>query len=166
MTESCIAGQCHKAISCPDCSFKLSLVQRSVVGGRLQQVVLRIDYEPAEGEARPRMADLRIRANREIELADAQPGAALEAAGKDLFYDELTGKRWMQQGSRVFRVLAYRATNTQEFAPGVLATLTFTLDELGPVEFSFVRRGQVLAPGLADAALASSPYDLPVVVSR
>jgi len=163
---SCVTGTCKQALNCQGCSLPFYTLSRKIVDGRIREVTFALDYAPAEHEPRPRLADLRVRANRKATLKSVQLGGALSSAGKALFVNSETGEPWKKRADGSFQILAYRATNTNPFGTGRLMTMTFELNELGPVEFTLVRRLQTFAPPEADAALQSTSYETAVVVSR
>lgn len=165
-SQSCVQGRCQEAINCADCALRFFVVERRVVDGRIKQVTLAVDYQPTELEPRPRLADLRVVADRPVSLTSATAGPALTTVGKQLFVDESTGKPWKVRDDGTLQFLAYRATNTESFATGRMLTLTFTLDQLGPVRFALQRRLQTFAPPEADSALQASTFETEVVVSR
>lgn len=164
-SESCIGGKCMQATSCADCSMRLSLVERKKTGDRLTEITLVLDYEPHESEPRPRMADLHIRANESVTLTNVAAGNALTDAGKDFFFDEITGKNWKELEDGTFRLLALSLSNSNELAAGRLATLTFSVQTDEAVQFSILRRTQTFAPAAADSALQASAYDSVVMVT-
>lgn len=165
-SEFCIGGQCASTLSCDDCSLKLSLVSRVVLGEKLRGVTLAIDYMPTENEPRPRMADFRIKADKAVVLEKVQVGPALEEAGKTLFFDELTGNHWKVSEDGSFQLLVFSPSNTKEFAAGRVLTLSFVCDEKDAVAFSLEKRNQTFAPPAADWALQASAYSNAVVVSK
>ncbi len=164
--KSCVVGQCREALNCKDCSLKFSLLSKVVEAGRIRQVTLALDYEPAEGEPHPRLADLRLDATRKVELTEAEEGNSLTASGKKLFFDETTKQNFQKRPDGSYQLFAYGVSDVDALVPGRIATVTFTLNELGPVSFSLTRRAEMFAPPAADAALQSTPYDSAVVVSR
>ncbi len=164
--EACLTGQCVDAAGCKDCALHLTVLDRKLSGNHLTEVTLAVEYSPSEGSPRPRMADLRVRAGQGMELVEAAGGAALDAADKALYVDELSKKPFKLRADGAYQLLAYGFANTRAIEAGRLATLTFRGDALGPVSFSLVRRDQTFAPSDADQLLQSSPYDQAVVVSR
>ena len=152
-------------MSCPACSLKLSLVDKTVFNGRVLEAVLAIDYNPVEGEPRPRLADLRIAVEGDAELTSVEAGPGLVQAGKDLYLDPQTQKPFKRRPDGSYQLMAYSVGSTSTFLPGRLATLRFAHSESAPLAFTLVRRAQVFAPQAADAALQTSAYDDQVVVT-
>lgn len=122
-------------------------------------------YEPAEGEPRARIADLRIAVDKAAELIAVEQGPSLLDVEKSLFADPSTGNLWQERADGAFQLLAIGTLNTQTLAPGRVAVLTFRVSERGPVRFALQRRQQTLAPSGADGALQSTEYDRAVVVT-
>lgn len=164
--ESCVQGSCIPAVSCADCPLSLRLVGKKLVQGKLSEVTLAVEFSPAETEARPRMADFRIRSSRPAVVRAARGGPALANARKDLVLFEPWAEPWRRRADGAYQFLAYEATNTELVADGRVVELTLSLDEWGPVKFSLQRREQTFAPSEADLALQSSPYDSEVIVTR
>lgn len=164
--KSCVAGQCRDALNCDDCALKFSVVSKEVVDGKIRSVVLALDYQPADGEPRPRLADFRIAASRRVELVEVEEGDALEQAGKKLFRDEVAKRNFQRRRDGSYQLFAYGVSDVETLQPGRIVTLKFSLQELGPVSFSLTRRAEVFAPPPADSALQSTSYDHAVVVSR
>jgi hypothetical protein len=155
-----------EAVSCAECSLRLRLVGRRLVEGRLREVQLALDYQPQEGEARPRMGSFVIRASKPVWLKHAVPGPALVGANKTLAEFPPWGDRWRRLANGAFELLAYRSSSAEPIQTGEVARLTFALEEWGPVRFSILRREQTFAPQEADAPLQASRYDGLVIVTR
>jgi hypothetical protein len=149
-----------------DCALHLTVLNRKVVSGRITEVTLAVDYAPGDDTPRPRMADVRIRADRDVTLVSAEAGTALAQSDKELYVDDVTNQPWKVRKDGSFQLLAFGSANTTPFAAGRLLTLKFRAHELNPIQFSLVRREQTLAPTDADLSLQASAYDQAVVVSR
>jgi len=163
--EACIAYSCQPGLSCEHCSLRLQLLDRRTAGGTLTQVRLAVYYAPTEGEPRARIADLRIAADKNVELVAVEQGPALDDAEKSLFADPTSGELFQRRDDGAFQLLAIGTLNTRPLADGSIATLTFRAKERGPVRFSLQRRMQTLAPAPADGALQTTEYDHAVVVT-
>lgn len=165
-SQSCLDGVCIEARSCEDCSVQLSLIDTEIGETVIQRVKLAIHYIPTEGEPLARLADIRIRSSDDVTPIEAASGPALVNAGKSLYVDAETEKpfRVLDDGST--QLLVYSNSNMTALETGLIATVSYSLDSMGPVSFELVRRPQVLAPGNADDALQSTQYDRKVVVSR
>jgi hypothetical protein len=164
--EACLLGSCQPAAGCTDCALHLTVLDKKLNAGHIVEVRVAVEYAPAEGSERPRMADVRLRASAELELVAAEAGPALTAADKSLYVDDTTQKAWKKRADGSYQLLAYGFANTRTFEPGRLIVLTFRGDALGPATFALVRRDQTFAPSVPDQALQSTPYDQAVVVSR
>jgi hypothetical protein len=164
--EACLAGSCQNAAGCTDCALHLTVLGKKLTDGHIGEVSLAVDYAPPEGSERPRMSDVRLRVGGDLELVAAEAGAALTAADKSLYVDDMTQQPWKKRADGSYQLLAYGFANTRTFEPGRLMVLTFRGDALGPVTFSLVRRDQTFAPSTSDQALQSTSYDQAVVVSR
>ena len=162
---SCIDGACATAVNCPACSLALTLIDKTVSGGRVLEAVFTLTYQPAEGEPRPRLADLRFALEGDAELVKVEPGAGLTAAGKQLFVDSKTQKPWRRRADGSYQLMAYSLGSTETFAAGTLLTLRFAHSQPGPFSLALVRRLQTFAPQPADSALQSSAYDGAVLVT-
>ena len=158
--KACVSGTCVEAVSCADCVLSLRLLGRQ--GPR---VGVAVEYSPTPEMVQARVADLRVRVSgAEADLIEAKAGQALEAAGKSLYEDERTGKRWQRRADGTFQLLAFGFANTQPIRAGRLATLTFYSESPAALSISLERRTQVLAPGGADGAVQSTAYHQPLEV--
>ncbi len=162
--EICVAGQCEENANCTDCSLRLFLIESTIENGRLTGVVLGLDYQPGEGEPRPRVADIRIGVSAWSELIEVVEGPALDDAGKDLYIDPITGQPWKRRADGSYQFLAISFANTNTFTAGRMLTMTFSVDRSSPVSFFLFRREEIFAPPEADAAIQASSYERPVVV--
>ena len=163
---ACLKGSCVSAEGCTDCFLRLKVLERTVQDGQISEITLALDHAPSDGQPRPRMADVRIQADHEVELLSVDAGPALLDADKDLYVDESSGRPFRRRPDGSYQMLAYGFANTRTLEPGRVLTMKFRTHESGPIAFSLVRRAQVLAPPEADALLQGSSYDQPVVVSR
>jgi len=164
--QSCVQGSCQEAVSCTDCPLSLRVLDKILVGGKLREVTLAVDYAPLETEPRPRLADFRIRSSRPSVVRQAHAGPALTKAQKSLVSFEPWAEPWRRRADGAYQLLAYEATNTELVAEGRVLEVTLSLDEWGPVKFSLQRREQTFAPPDADLALQASSYDSEVIVTR
>jgi hypothetical protein len=130
------------------------------------EVTFGLDYEPEAGNPAPRMADVRLQADRPVTLLSVEGGAALEASRKELYQDPLTGNSWKDREDGTFQILVYSPGSVATLSAGRLATFTFAVDETGPVAFSIVPKSEIFAPQAADQALQSRSFDAPVVVGQ
>ncbi len=162
--EICVGGQCQENVNCTDCSLRLFLIDSSVENGRLTRVEMGLDYRPADGEPRPRIADIRIGVSAPSELLEVAEGPALDDAGKDLYIDPITNQPWKKRIDGSYQFLAISFANTETLAAGRMLTMTFSVDLSRPVSFFIVRREEIFAPPEADAAIQSFSYEQPVVV--
>jgi hypothetical protein len=164
--QSCLQGSCQDAISCKDCPLSMRVISKKLIGGKLREVTLAIDFAPSEIEPKPRLADFRIRASRPAVVRGAQHGAALSQAHKDLLKFEPWQEPWRHRADGAYQFVVYEATNTELVGAGRFMEITLSLDEWGPVKFALQRREQTFAPADADSALQSSSYDSEVIVTR
>jgi hypothetical protein len=164
--EACIENACKDARGCVDCALHLTVVDRKVVSDHITEVTLGVEYAPGSDTPHPRMADLRVRADRDVTLVSAEAGPALVNADKELYVDDVTDQPWKVRKDGSFQLLAFGSANTTPFVAGRMLTLKFRTNELNPIQFSLVRREQTLAPTDADLSLQGSAYDQAVVVSR
>ncbi len=163
--QSCSEGRCRAAISCADCPLQLRVLERNISAGRITSLRIALDFVPA-GMPLPRLADLRLKANRPLTLLAAKLGEALVTGGKVLAHDEATGQPWIEQRDGSFQFLVLQSTNVTDIGAGRLLELSFASNEPGPIELSLARREQTLAPPESDAALQASGYDAPLLVTR
>jgi hypothetical protein len=136
-------------------------------GEQLDQIVLAVEYNPREDDPKARMLELFLRTTPAMELTSAEEGAAMTDAGKSLSINSDTGNAWTETSRGIYRFVAYTMSNTTDFSPGRLLTLTFTtLANIKgtTVEFAFQKQSQTFAPEEADLLLQLSPYDTPVQV--
>ncbi len=164
-SQTCSNGECTEGGTCTTCSTTLRLVDKRVVDGRVLEVTLAIEYSPADGEPRPRVADFRLKANKPVQILDAKLGPAIEKAGKSLYVDGATGNPWKVRGDGSFQFLAFAVGNSRTFEPGRALTLRVAVGSSEPVGFSLVRRSQVFAPPPADASLQATSYDQMLTVT-
>lgn len=138
-----------------------------VIGGDRSSVRIAIDYEPSDGEARPRIADFRIRGSKPFGVVAITPGPALAASKKELSTPPGAREPWRVRPDGTLQVLVQSTDAAVDLAPGRIAILEVTT--AGPVEdlqLWLVRREQVFAPPDADGVLQASTYDAPLSVKR
>lgn len=175
----CSSGQCsvqRKCVSatpvaCDDCSLKLSAADPTVSDGKITGVVLTVDYSPGDGEPQPRLIDLRLNSDKlaNVTLASAEAGDAVTSASKSLYTDPNTGNPWKVRTNDAgtvtgFQFLILATDNLNTVGAGRLLTLTFTMNDPGPILFNLEKREETFAPAEADAAIAGSGYDESVIV--
>lgn len=150
-------------VSCQACPLRLFLLNKQAVDGSTQRVTLAVDYAPAEADAKPRLADFRLKSSHEMTVVDAAPGEALSQAGKVLYVDAQSKKPWRKRkdGSYQFAILS--TENANRLASGRLLTVTADLPA-GSASFYLQKRDLTFAPLEADLAIRSTPYDTPVLV--
>lgn len=153
-TWSCEDRPCEPEVSCSDCALRL----RRAEDAEGADYRLTLEYRPEGNEPRARLADVRLFAPPGVELESAVASAELRKAGKDLYQDEQTGARWKRRSDGSYQLLVLGMASTDFLPEGDLASLTFRGRAEGAGRFSLVRRGQVLAPARADAALQRSSY--------
>jgi hypothetical protein len=164
-SQSCYSGKCHAPVTtnCEQCSLKLSIIDGDTQnGGPATRIVVAIDYQPTDGEPRPRLADLRLAASHPVHVVDVQQGEALTLAKKQIYRNPATHELWTVKKDGSFQLLAMAADNLERIEPGRLATLTFIADTSKPLSLKLVRRDQIFAPPDADAALQATAYQHPV----
>lgn len=166
--QVCIDGGCLAAtdVSCAECPLRLEVVgSERDAGGRLTQVTLALVYAPAEGAARPRIADFRLRADRAVTLLSAELGEGLRRAGKELFVDPVDATPWKELTEGEFQLLVMSRANTNRFESGELLRLRFGIDaQVGAASFRLMKRDEVFAPAEANNVVQPTAYDAPVVV--
>lgn len=165
-TESCIDHKCERAVNCTDCSLKLSLVEKNVDDGQLSTLTLAMDYEPVDGEPKPRMFDIRLKVDEDVSLNAVTVGESLKNVDKDLYTDPDTLRKWQKRADGTYRFVAFSVADNREIEKGRLMTLTFTADENRAPLFSIVKRNQIFAPPIADEALQLSSYDETIKVTQ
>jgi hypothetical protein len=153
-------------VTCRDCSLQLRLIERTVVNDKIVRVKVGVDVAVPDDNSGPRLVDVRIAADKLVNLVEATAGPALLKTGKDLFVDEATHDPWQQRGDQSYQLLAYSVSGTLRVTSGRIMTLTFDLAEPGPVNFALTRHSQTFAPLDADNVLQASTYDQPLTVSR
>jgi hypothetical protein len=164
-TMSCQEGKCVEGVSCATCSLQLKVLSKRSLAGRLLEVTVALDYAPGEQEPKPRLADFRIAANRDVQLMTVETGEALTEASKELYRDPATGARFRRHGDGSYQLMAFGLGNVEEIGAGRLATLTFAVGSTQALELRIVRRHQTFAPPLSDTALQASTYDRGLVVT-
>jgi hypothetical protein len=152
-------------VSCESCSLKLALIDKTVSHDRVIEAVLALDYAPADGEARPRLADFRIALGADAQLVDVVAGPGLSSAQKQLYMNSQTQKPWKRRADGSYQIVAYSTGTSTTFAAGRLLTLRFAYSGMGTPSFALARRLETLAPAAADAALQSTHYDGIVTVT-
>ncbi len=157
--ESCMEGFCFPS------SLKLSLVN-SKTNGSKTMVTLAIEYNPRDGEPRPRMADFRITTNKVIEMDIADPISGVAMTGKQFYKDPISQEDWQIRPDGSVQFLVYSLTSLATFGTGNVFIVTLACEIEDSVSFSLVRRNQTFAPFEADYAIQESAYDLPVVVTK
>lgn len=164
--ESCLDHRCSHAESCADCPLNLVLLESAADGQKLTSITLGLDYQPREGDPRPRLADIRIVAGSGAELTGVEAGPALKEADKELFLDPKTNRNFRQRDDGAYQMVVQSSASVKELGPGRLLTLTFQADGAKEVDFHLEKRSQVFAPLGADAPLQGTDYENPVVVSK
>ncbi len=163
--EMCFAGTClgPSAVSCLSCSLRLALLSKESNVGLLTEVTLAVDYLPADGEPRPRMADLRLVSNRQVTPVAATTEPGLSDANKSLYVDPVTQAPFRRRADGSIQFLALAIDNTNRFVAGRLLTATVTLSSPSAA-FWLEKRQQTLAPPEADQAIFATDYNAPLVV--
>jgi hypothetical protein len=165
----CVDGQCLDATaeSCtgPECYLQLEVVEQRAVPDGSTQVTLAVDYQPADGAPRPRIADIRLRCNRQLTVISTAAGQAITDAGKDLYRSPATGEAYRQRGDGTLQFLAVSLQNTERFTSGRMLSVTVSFMGDSAV-FRLAKRQQIFAPPVADHAIQGSAYDAPVVVLK
>ena len=160
---------CPRDVSCPECSLQLRLLERVAdASGRTVEVVLAIEYAPAEGDPLPTLADLRLRLDGPAELRQVGIGAPLLEADKRLLADPSTGRPYRLTEDGAIRLLVMSSTSSAPIGAGRWVLLRVAFDTSGPVDQPLVARlvprEETLAPRVADESLWSQPLDRAVVV--
>jgi hypothetical protein len=165
----CFDGQCLAATpeSCtgPECYLRLEVVEQRAAPDGGTQVTLAVAYEPPENAPHARIADIRLRSNRQLTVISAAAGQAILDAGKDLYRSPATGEAYRQKADGTLQFLAVSLQNTERIASGQLlnVTVSFTGDS---AVFRLAKRQQIFAPPEADHVVQGSDYDAPVVVLK
>ncbi len=162
---SCVDARCVEGVSCDTCSVRMRLLDKRVSKGRLLEATIAIEYAPGSETARPRLADLRIVADRNAQLMEVTAGDALETSQKELYKDPKTGASFRAHGDGSYQIMAFSIGNTEPIQAGRIATLRFALGTNETVSFGLARRHEMLAPPLADTVLQNSPYDRKLMVT-
>ena len=153
-------------MSCADCPLALRLLARETDGRRLRRVTLGVELSSTGDVQGPRMADLRVRANRSAKLVSASAGVSVRNADRELYVDPATGNPWRLHPDGSYQFVVHGLASSKRLEPGRVLTLEFELDTLGPASFWLERHEQTLAPASVDAALQVSPYEQAVLVTR
>lgn len=103
-------------------------------------------YQPAAPAAR--VAELRLAYSDNLRFVAASPGAALEAADKDLVAQA--------REPGVVRLVAFSASSTANIGPGVLATLRFERSGEERARLEILTDRPLFAPALANRGLTVS----------
>lgn len=119
----------------------LGLLSTPLDAGRVAVDLL---YAPREGQVAPRMMELHLRLTGGLDYVEAQPLAALTAAGKELVVQP--------QGDAELRVIAYAANNTKTIAGGALARFVFQVAS-GPGSVAIDGSQPVFAPAEANVGV-------------
>jgi hypothetical protein len=163
----CEEGQCLAASSesCtgPNCHLRLEVIEQKAAPDGSTQVTLAVAYEPPEGAPHARIADVRLRCNRQLTVISAAAGPAILDAGKDLYRSSATGEAYRQRADGILQFLAVSLQNTERFTSGRLLTVTVSFKGDSAV-FRLAKRQQIFAPTTADHAIQGSAYHAPVVV--
>lgn len=166
LREACVAGACVGATSCDHCALTLSLADTPAEELAHGRVSLAIDHWPVPDDPAPRIMDLRIAADADVELIGAVGGDALRLSRKELYVDPETGKPFRLREDGSYQIFVFRRDSAAPIAAGRIATLTFAVAAQADVEFRLLRRRQTFAPLTSDAALQATPYDRPLTVTR
>jgi hypothetical protein len=146
--------------------LKLSLVEKRINDDRIEQITLAVNYEPAEDEPKPRMFDIRLKADKGASLDTVTVGDALKKAEKDLYTDPDTNEKWQVRSDGTYRFVAFSVASNREIEKGRLMTLTFAVNVDSAAQFSIVDKVQIFAPPLADEALQFSNYAETIKVTK
>lgn len=175
-------GDCPNGEVCEDggCfpnSLSVSIQsQPTLVDAGTKRVTLRIDYNPREGEPRPRMADLRL-VTEPFTVLKMVSASLLSTQPKDLYMDPYTELPWRIRTDGSVQFLIYSADLAMAdglLIKGPLMTVTFDYDAKaesdgqGAESFKvgLLKRHQTFAPFEADYALQESAYDHAVEVKK
>jgi len=162
-------GPCATYESCTDCPLKLSVMEVEDYGGVLRTVTLRVDFSPAEGDALPGIADIRMNVSGPVELKSVGVSPVILDAEKELFVDPNTGKPFRELADGTTQILIFSSANTTKIPGGHWLYLKFKFakdaaQSAEPAVFQLVEREQIFAPPDADSALWKAPLDGQVVV--
>jgi hypothetical protein len=176
--ESCVEGYCYPS------TLKMTLAssELSEDDGKVHGT-LQIEYVPRPGEPRPRMADIRLTTDRDVNLEfdSVTLGGAGTGAHKSLYEDPITLMPWRYRPDGAIQLLIHTADEdlanaSQVFQSGVLLIINFVCDlkdddpgtgtRENVVKVSLTRRDQTFAPFDADIALQETAYDQAVVVTK
>jgi hypothetical protein len=166
LRQACVAGACVEAVSCSQCALSLGLADLSAAERARGHIALAIDHWPVPDDPAARAMDLRVVADADVELIGAVGGDALRLSNKDLYVDPETGSPFRRREDGSWQVFVYRRDSAEPIAAGRIATLTFAVEQGGPLTFKLQRRQQTFAPLLADAVLQATPYDQTLTVTR
>lgn len=160
--ETCSLGKCKSSWS----SLMLRLEEAHKVSGRIE-ARLAVEFDPADGQALPRMADLRLALEgaADLQIEAVSLGSALEKAGKTLFTDALTGKPWQVLPDGAVQLLVYSSQNVTEVGAGRWLTIVVSMRDVSDAKLHLVRSQGLFAPLSADSAVQESAYDLPITVT-
>jgi hypothetical protein len=160
--ETCFLGKCKSQWA----SLRLSLEEAHKVSGRVE-ARLHVDFDAKEGQALPRMVDLRLalEGGSDLQVEAVSMGEPLSNASKSLFTDILTGKPWQVLPDGSVQFLVYSSQNVSELGPGRWLTLAVSFKTSGDAQVRLVRKQGLFAPLSADIALQDSAYDLPITVT-
>lgn len=161
---------CGGRCACPHEATCLSCPLRLVRGpeGPDGTVTLTVESSALAGSPLPRLAELRVGADRPVEVVQVAIGPALAAARKWLYRFTETDLPWQRLPDGSIRLLVYSGSEHTPVEPGRWLTLRVAVPDAaeapGEARFWLIRRPQVLAPTEADAALQRTRYDTPLVV--
>ena len=160
--EACLEGFCFPS------TLRMSVQDPQTIDG-ITRAMLLVDYEPRTGEPRPRMADLRIKPNTDLNLSVRSVTAGPAMQNKSFYTDPDSGDSWRIRSDGSIQLLIYSTTNTSSFDTGHLLWIELEFEipaSADSASFSLIRRDQTFAPFEADLALQESAYELPVVVTK
>jgi hypothetical protein len=157
--QGCRSGKCEERVTCADCGLQLR-----VLAAKAGTMTVAIDYAPDPGAPNPRLGDIRFRASSPVLVQKVTPGAALAAAGKELYVDPKTKQPFRLRDDGALQMVIQSVASAAELREGRIATVEVSYDAVDPVALWLVRRDEVFAPPPADHALQASPYDRALMV--
>ncbi len=167
--DSCsgACGACPAAWSCDDCPLLLSVVETRVVDGLIREVVVALDYQPEENDARPALADLRFVVEGGEPVSVALAPTVLDA-GKVLHVDPETGRPFRMLADGTVRLLVFSTSSSTRIPGGrwlfLKVRAPYGADGSVPIAVSLVEREAIFAPADADLTLSGGGFGAPISV--
>ena len=164
-----VCGPCAADENCTDCVLHALVVDKDLSSDGVGYVTIAVDFHPPADATLPGIADLRLEVQGPATLERIGTGEAVEAAGKALHLDPLTGKAYRARKDGSLQALLLSPKSKETLGEGRWLLYRFRVGEEGrpakvPVAFSLVEREKILAPADADQMLWSGGFGEPISV--